>query len=135
MKKNPYLLTLPQLMTAKQKIGKVACFHDPFKTSLSAFQTEALEPTEFRELVRRTFYITLTDEELGALVTMFDNGEKKVDCIQFITEFFRLGKQEKMKMKMQKKELDEKIEKFHEKLKIERERRLEAFNKTKVANT
>ena len=134
-KNNPYLLTLPQLMTAKQKIGKVACFHDPLKTTLSGFHTEALEPTEFRELLRRTFFIILSDEELGALVTMFDNGDKKVDCIQFITEFFRLGKQEKMKMKMQKKELDEKIEKFHEKLKIERERRLEAFNKTKVANT
>ena len=103
MNKNPYLLTLPQLMTAKQKIGKVACFYDPLKTSLSAFHAETLEPREFREQLRRTFFITLSDEELGAIVTMFDNGEKKVDCIQFINEFFRLGKQEKLKSKMQKK--------------------------------
>ena len=135
MNKNPYLLTLPQLMTAKQKIGKVACFYDPLKTSLSAFHAETLEPTEFREQLRRTFFITLSDEELGAIVTMFDNGEKKVDCMQFINEFFRLGKQQKFKLKMQKKELDDKIERFHEKLRETREKRLEAFNKTKVAET
>ena len=132
---NPFLLTLPQLMTAKQKIGKVACFYDPLKTQLSAFHAETLEPTEFREQLRRTFFITLSDEELGALVTMFDNGEKKVDCIQFINEFFRLGKKEKMKQKIQKKELDDKIERFHEKLREKREKRLAAFNKTRLVET
>jgi hypothetical protein len=37
MSNNPYLLTLPQLLSAKKKIGRVAAFHDPQKNSFAGF--------------------------------------------------------------------------------------------------
>jgi len=95
---NPYLLTLPQLMSAKKKIGKVAAFYDPTKTSLKGFESTVLTPTQFREQLRRGLSILVTDAELGALVFLFDKtGDGVVDCVEFVNEFFRLGKQERTK--------------------------------------
>lgn len=51
MNSNPYLLTLPQLISAKKKIGQVAAFYDPNLYSLSGFDSSSLNPTEFREQV------------------------------------------------------------------------------------
>jgi hypothetical protein len=69
---NPYLLTLPQLMTAKKKIGHLASYFDPQRMSLKGFDAEELNPTEFREQLRRTFAVELTNKELGALVMYCD---------------------------------------------------------------
>ena len=63
---NPYLLTLPQLISAKKKIGKVATFYDPKKSSFKGFDSQALTPTEFREQLRRNFLVKLSDDELRA---------------------------------------------------------------------
>lgn len=95
---NAYLLTLPQLLSAKQKIGHVAAFYDPLKSSLKSFDSDALNPTQFREQLRQNFSIILTDEELGAIVLLFDkDGDGTVSSVEFINEFFRLGKLEKEK--------------------------------------
>ena len=69
---NPYLLTLPQLISVKKKIGKLAAFYDPKKTPMDAFDSEELNPTQFREQMRRTFGIELTNAELGAIVVYCD---------------------------------------------------------------
>ena len=37
---NPYLLTLPQLISAKEKIGNVSAFYDPAQKSLRGFDAE-----------------------------------------------------------------------------------------------
>ena len=39
---NPYLMTLPQLMSAKKKIGTVAAYHDPKKNSFAGFTGASL---------------------------------------------------------------------------------------------
>jgi hypothetical protein len=72
MSTNPYLLTLPQLISVKKKIGQLAAFYDPSKTSLKAFDSEELNPTQFREQLRRTFGIEITNAELGAIVLYCD---------------------------------------------------------------
>ena len=69
---NPYLLTLPELLSAKKKISRVAAHYDPEKTSFKGLECLYLDPTEFREQLKRTFLILLTDAELGALVTLLD---------------------------------------------------------------
>ena len=89
---SPYLLVLPQLMSAKKKIGTVAAFYDPAKVSLAGFDSVCLDATQFREQLRRNLNITVTDEELGALVYLFDkNGDGFIDSVEFKNEFFRLG--------------------------------------------
>ena len=65
---------------------------------MRGFDTVALDPTEFREQLRRNFQINLTDEELGAIIYLFDkDGDKKIATTEFRNEFLRLGKQEKQK--------------------------------------
>jgi len=82
---NPYLLTLPQLLSAKKKIGKVAATYDAHKVSTKGFDSESLNPTEFREQLRRNFELNLTDAELGAIVVLCD----KVNFIFFKTEMIK----------------------------------------------
>lgn len=107
---NPYLLTLPQLLSAKKKIGSVAAYYDPDKYSLNGFTSTSLMPTEFREQLKRNFRINLTDAELGALVFLFDrDGNNTVDSVEFINEFFKIGKQERNKMNLLHKEEKEQI--------------------------
>jgi hypothetical protein len=49
---NPYLLTLPQLISAKKKLGVVAASFDPNFYSMSGFDVETLDPSQFREQVQ-----------------------------------------------------------------------------------
>lgn len=119
-------MTMPQLMSAKKKIGQVAAFFDPLKHSFSGFDSVALDPTQFREQLRRNFLIHLTDAELGAVVFLFDkDGDGFVDSVEFINEFFRLGKQEKASFTQNKVEKEEKIAKRRKKFQEERKKRLQ----------
>jgi Ca2+-binding EF-hand superfamily protein len=104
-RQNPYLLTLPQLISAKNKIGRVAEIFDPMKYSLQGFGSQALTPTEFREQLRRSFRVNLTNAELGAIIRLFDkDGDEMVDSVEFLNEFFKLGKQERRKVTIRAKE-------------------------------
>jgi len=87
------LLTLPELLSAKKKISRVSAHHDPEKTSFKGLECLYLDPTQFREQLKRNFLIVLTDGELGALVTLLDTDNVgKVSTSAFINEFLRLGK-------------------------------------------
>ena len=123
-------------MSAKKKIGKVSAFYDPQKVSLSGFDSVCLDATQFREQLRRNINVTVTDEELGALVFLFDkNGDGFVDSVEFKNEFFRLGKQERQKFNNEKKEEKERIEQWHQKHQEQQSRYLEKFSATKVSDT
>lgn len=133
---NPYLLTLPALMSAKSKLGKVAAFYDPGKTSLSGFDSVALNPTQFREQLRRNFFIKLTDAELGAIVVLFDkDGDGKVDSVEFINEFFRLGVMERKKLILNDKEKRARIKEWQNQMLEAKKKRYEAFGIVKVADS
>jgi hypothetical protein len=69
---NPFLLSRPELISAKKKIALVSSTYDPMKTNLKGFEVYSLSPTEFREQLRQTCQIILTSEELGALAILFD---------------------------------------------------------------
>lgn len=129
---NPYLLTLPQLISAKKKIGKVATFYDPKKSSFKGFDSQALTPTEFREQLRRNFLVKLSDDELGAIVVLFDkDGDREIDSSEFINEFFKLGKQEKSKFFNHQKERNEIENKRKAKRREDHEQKFVEMNKTK----
>lgn len=133
---NPFLLTLPELMSAKKKIGRAACFYDSLKMSMKGFDSHSLTPSEFRSQLRSNFQIDLTNAELGAIIVYFDkDGDGTVDTVEFINEFFKLGKAERLKFQMHCKD-DEAtklrhIEQQH-KIKAEKVARLK---KTTIATT
>lgn len=55
---------------------------------LAAFDADALTPSEFKEMLRRTFGVKLSPGELGALVTYFDTTMKgMVNCSAFINAY------------------------------------------------
>ena len=133
---SPSLMCLPQLMSAKKKIGRIAAFYDPKKISLTGFDSVSLDPTQFREQLRRNLDVKLTDSELGALVLLFDkNGDGFVDSAEFKNEFFRLGKQELDKFNIRKKEEKERVENFKNTLALRRQEALAKFSKTKISDT
>lgn len=157
---NPYLLTLPQLISAKKKIGELAAYFDHEKTSLKAFDGEELNPTEFREQLRRTFGIEITNAELGAIVLYFDkvryvhlyillsyahhvlfflwllqDGDGNISSSEFRKEFFRLGKQERMKQMMNHQELQKRLANARKQKEDERKQRMLDMVRFKVADT
>jgi hypothetical protein len=69
---NPFLLARPELISAKKKLALVSSTYDPMKTNLKGFEVYSMSATEFREQLRQTCQIILTNEELGALVVLFD---------------------------------------------------------------
>jgi hypothetical protein len=58
---------------------------------LTAFDSESLNPSEFREMLKRTFNLKVTSKELGALVNYFDISLKKVvHCTTFVNSFTQI---------------------------------------------
>ena len=59
---------------------------------LKGFDGAVMEPTVFKEQLRRTFSIKVNPAQLGAFVKFFDlDGDNTVDCAEFLTQFFKLG--------------------------------------------
>jgi len=58
---------------------------------LMAFEAKALNPAEFREMLKRTFNVKVSPRELGALVTYFDVSLKKVvNCSFFLNSLVQI---------------------------------------------
>eukprot|EP00618_Florenciella_parvula_P035568 CAMPEP_0119484630 /NCGR_PEP_ID=MMETSP1344-20130328/11578_1 /TAXON_ID=236787 /ORGANISM="Florenciella parvula, Strain CCMP2471" /LENGTH=1104 /DNA_ID=CAMNT_0007519231 /DNA_START=22 /DNA_END=3334 /DNA_ORIENTATION=+ len=59
---------------------------------LKGFDGAVMEPTVFKEQLRRTFNIKVNPAQLGAFVKFFDlDGDNTVDCSEFLTQFFKTG--------------------------------------------
>mmetsp|Transcript_10477 Transcript_10477/g.15974 ORF Transcript_10477/g.15974 Transcript_10477/m.15974 type:complete len:547 (-) Transcript_10477:149-1789(-) len=120
---NLHLLTLPELLSAKKKLALASVDYDPQKVSLKGFDSYSLDPTEFREQLRRNFLLLVTNAELGALVKYLDRDNNgRVNCAAFIYEFLRLGNIERKKILERQKESEIKIEKKKLKRLEEREK-------------
>lgn len=118
---NPHLQALPELLSAKQKLGDLASFNDARKLDLSGFKTDPLEPYTFRQLLEKVFHLKLSDAELGALVILFDkNGDGLISHKEFLHDFFQLGKDRRdIKMlinKSQRKRQDDHLNKMLDEL-------------------
>lgn len=64
--------------SAMQKLTVAAKKYDPNHPSAQAlhgFERNAMQPAEFKELVRRTFNLRLTSPEVGAIFKIFDESE------------------------------------------------------------
>ena len=85
------------LKSGLDKLTKAAMFHDSERgASLISFEPASITPLEFKKALKRTFNITLTPAEMGAMVTYFDKDRKnKVNCQAFLTKFVALGAEER----------------------------------------
>ena len=74
----------------------------PSAVSLKAFEGASMSPAVFKEQLKRVFQLNFTRQELGALIKHFDkDGDRTVDCAEFLIEFFRCGFAEKTKKQQQ----------------------------------
>ena len=84
---------------AEQKLLESSTKYDrnaPGCASLEGFECESLSVGAFRDLVRRTFDLVLSDKELGYVIRKYDKkGDQTITCKPFLTAFLRIGQDEK----------------------------------------
>jgi len=85
------------LKSGLAKITKAAVYHDSVRgASLISFEPASISPLDFKKALKRTFNITLTPAEMGAVVSYFDKDRKnEVHCQTFLTTFVGLGAEER----------------------------------------
>jgi Ca2+-binding EF-hand superfamily protein len=86
---------------AAEKLKEASVKYDrtsPTAQGLSGFECVSLNPGAFRDLLRRTFHLNLTNKEIGFIIRKYDRENAgKVLCAPFITDFLRTGIEERHK--------------------------------------
>jgi Ca2+-binding EF-hand superfamily protein len=122
--------------TAMQKITAAAADYDKCSASamsLQAFQGSALEPPLFRDMVFRTFGVTLTPGEAGAVIKYFDkDGDGTIDGTEFLLLFTKLGFNEKTRRRDVRKKEKERRDQEQKKWWENKQRELEEKNKNTI---
>lgn len=131
--------------SALEKIRQIASNYDrshPSAPSLAGFLGTAMKPKEFKFMLLRTFNLTLTDKELGALISVFgmksdtasgtDNKTTGLDVVridnnEFLKYFNKIQREE------QSRRYRERITRERELIKQEKDR-LEALERKKQAD-
>ena len=121
-----------ELASANRKLTECAQFFDKSRGgSLSSFDPLVLTPVEFKRAIKRTFDITLTPGELGALVVAYDkDGKGAIKCQDFLNAFFAMGLEERDRMRVGQVKKNREGEKA---LRLEEEKkRYDLMNKTDI---
>eukprot|EP00981_Chlorochromonas_danica_P008347 scaffold2136_cov170-Ochromonas_danica.AAC.1 len=129
--------TPEDLHNAEEKMKEAAVRYDrlmPGASPLDGFNVESLDSMEFRDTIRSVFHVKLTLPELSAYILTYHNEEKnyRVNCANFLLNFFRNGFQEKSRRlkELWKKRKDK--EELLKKEKLEKEKILEKKNAMQV---
>lgn len=90
------------LVSANKKLKEASTFFDQSRGgSLSSFDPLTLTPVEFKRALKRTFNLSFTPSELGALVCSYDKeGKGGISCKNFLNSFFALGHEERDRMRI-----------------------------------
>jgi hypothetical protein len=67
--------------------------------NLDTFHCLYLTPGMFREVMKRTFNILFTPNELAAMIAEFNNGNGNIDTSKFLVTFIKIGSEERDKVK------------------------------------
>lgn len=99
---------------ADQKLLDASTKYDrnaPGCASLEGFDCESLSVGAFRDLVRRTFGLILSDKELGYVIRKYDKkGDQTITCKPFLTTFLRIGQDERDKRRLKQIEKQRKLD-------------------------
>jgi len=91
-----------ELDSAMAKLTESSTFFDQSRGgTLSSFEPLSLTPVEFKRALKRTFNLSFTPAELGALVCTYDkDGKGSVECKPFINAFLALGHDQRDRMRI-----------------------------------
>lgn len=97
-----YNFTPSDELNATNKLRDASTKYDkasPGAVALDGFECESLNPGQFRDIMRQVFNVVLTNSELGFLVQKYDTKKiGSVTCKPFLTDFFRLGQEQRHKL-------------------------------------
>lgn len=123
---------LEKLRGASEKYDKTA----PGAVALDGFECEELIPLDFRELLKRVFNIALSPTELGYVIQRYDTKRTgNVHCKSFITEFLRIGNEERHKHHMEQLERQRKLIEEAEKEHIEKMKAVQKSERVPMSQT
>ena len=91
--------------SAIEKLTKISALYDknaPGCVSLDAFNTSYLTANVFREVIKKTFNLILTNKELTAIINEYQHTDSKntIDCNKFLISFIRMGSEERNQNKI-----------------------------------
>lgn len=128
------LLTEENRTTVFNKIKEIAVNYERrqhWGNLLMPFDSTSLSPTRFREVLKQQFLLHLTTSDLVVLLDEFGidavNGEREINCKEFLSYFFHAGREEKEKILRKKIMSDEKLSKV--KLNFEKNLSRELLNR------
>ena len=126
------IAVLPELLSAKQKIGLAAMKCDS-NTVTRCFRTyHSLNPTEFRMQMKKNFRVELSDTELGVFMTFLGvDGNNNILTQCFIREFVKLGKQEQLKDNLRRSEKEKSIRSLQTRVKTVKEAKVSSLLKVR----
>jgi len=118
-----YDFTESEQRSALKKIHRAAAKYDRTHhsaRSLKAFETSTLSPIDFRDSIKGAFDVSVTPQELGALVMHYNNGEPgSVPCNDFLVSFLRYGYEYRMQHRsaqiVETRTAEEKLQREHQK--------------------
>ena len=123
---------MEKLRTASEKYDKTA----PGAVALDGFECEELSPLDFRELLKRVFNITFSPTELGFVIQKYDfKHTGNVHCKSFITEFLRMGNEERHKHHIEQLDKQRKLIEDAEKEHIEKMQAVQKSERVPISQT
>jgi len=122
--------------SAMAKITAAAADYDKMSASamsLQAFQGSSMQPPLFRDMIFRTFGVSLNAGEAGAVIKYFDkDGDGTVDGTEFLLLFTKLGFNEKSRRFAERKKEKERRDALDKIWWGKREKEIEQNNEKKV---
>ena len=98
--------------------------------NISAFYAKYLSAAVFREMLKRVFNLRISDEELAALISIYEHEEKEnhIDCRVFMNDFTKLGfeaRGTKTRAQLEKNRKDVEAQRtYHERMKAQAENKV-----------
>lgn len=131
-----YVYSEEEFQSAIDKLTEAAWRYDktmPSAQCLDAFDSQFMEAHVLKEQLKKTFLMTVSPQELGAIMHYFDPEAKGyIECAPFLKKFFKTGFEERQRRKKEWKDMEKRID--QQKKKEEIKKKQEQDNKLAYAH-